>query len=72
MGLGGPVGGLITDVYVPAIASTPYVVLTILFSRLGWRWAFLMQIPLFAVSLGLVYCNLRYNTTASLIMYTLG
>ncbi|RDB19210.1 Multidrug resistance protein fnx1 [Hypsizygus marmoreus] len=43
MGLGGPVGGLITD-------------------WLGWRWAFLMQIPLFALSLALTTCNLRYVT----------
>lgn len=43
MGLGGPVGGLITDWF-------------------GWRWAFLMQIPFFALSLGLVSFNLRYAT----------
>ncbi|PPQ88137.1 hypothetical protein CVT25_004893 [Psilocybe cyanescens] len=41
MGLGGPVGGLITD-------------------WLGWRWAFLIQIPLFIVSWVLTTCNLTY------------
>ncbi|KAJ6630345.1 vacuolar amino acid permease [Mycena sp. CBHHK59/15] len=41
MGLGGPVGGLVTD-------------------WLGWRWAFLLQIPLFVVSSGLTAYNLRY------------
>ncbi|KAF8162685.1 major facilitator superfamily domain-containing protein [Crassisporium funariophilum] len=43
MGLGGPVGGLITD-------------------WLGWRWAFLIQIPLFALSFGLATFNLHYVT----------
>ncbi|KAF8061802.1 vacuolar amino acid permease [Lyophyllum atratum] len=43
MGLGGPVGGLITDWF-------------------GWRWAFLMQIPLFGLSLALTSQNLRYVT----------
>ncbi|KAI3608970.1 vacuolar amino acid permease [Moniliophthora roreri] len=43
MGLGGPLGGFITD-------------------WLGWRWAFLMQIPLFALSLMLTFFNLSYTT----------
>lgn len=41
MGLGGPLGGLITD-------------------WLGWRWAFLIQIPLFAISFSLTAYNLNY------------
>ncbi|TRM56999.1 major facilitator superfamily domain-containing protein [Schizophyllum amplum] len=44
MGLGGPIGGMITD-------------------RLGWRWAFLVQLPLFALSLGLTSCHLKYTVT---------
>ncbi|KIJ98026.1 hypothetical protein K443DRAFT_104663 [Laccaria amethystina LaAM-08-1] len=41
MGLGGPLGGLITD-------------------WLGWRWAFLIQIPLFAIAFSLTTYNLNY------------
>ncbi|KAK0186064.1 major facilitator superfamily domain-containing protein [Armillaria mellea] len=44
MGLGGPIGGLITD-------------------WLGWRWAFLIQVPFFAVSFMLTSYNLRYVTS---------
>ncbi|KAG1819841.1 major facilitator superfamily domain-containing protein [Suillus subaureus] len=43
MGLGGPIGGLISD-------------------RFGWRWAFLIQMPLFVLSLALTTYNLRYVT----------
>ncbi|KIJ63392.1 hypothetical protein HYDPIDRAFT_113380 [Hydnomerulius pinastri MD-312] len=43
MGLGGPIGGLVSD-------------------RFGWRWAFIMQMPLFALSLILTTYNLRYVT----------
>ncbi|CEL61791.1 Vacuolar membrane amino acid uptake transporter fnx2 OS=Schizosaccharomyces pombe (strain 972 / ATCC 24843) GN=fnx2 PE=3 SV=1 [Rhizoctonia solani AG-1 IB] len=43
MGLGGPLGGWISD-------------------RYGWRWAFLIQIPLFAVSFFLTSANLHYVT----------
>jgi MFS family permease len=43
MGLGGPIGGLVSD-------------------WLGWRWAFIMQMPLFAISLILTSYNLRYVT----------
>lgn len=41
--------------------------------RFGWRWAFLMQIPLFIVSFFLTGANLRYVTPVSLIplVYTL-
>ncbi|KAF8959682.1 vacuolar amino acid permease [Flammula alnicola] len=46
MGLGGPIGGLITD-------------------WLGWRWAFLIQIPLFVLSFALIMCNLTYVTPGS-------
>ncbi|KAF8842637.1 MFS general substrate transporter [Paxillus ammoniavirescens] len=42
-GLGGPIGGLVSDWF-------------------GWRWAFIMQIPLFALSLTLTTYNLRYVT----------
>ncbi|KAG1731206.1 major facilitator superfamily domain-containing protein [Suillus paluster] len=43
MGLGGPIGGLISD-------------------RFGWRWAFLIQMPLFALSLVVTTYNLQYVT----------
>lgn len=43
MGLGGPVGGYISD-------------------RLGWRWAFLLQLPLFLFSFAFTSVNLRYVT----------
>ncbi|KAI0792604.1 MFS general substrate transporter [Abortiporus biennis] len=43
MGLGGPLGGFISD-------------------RFGWRWAFLIQIPLFGVSFALTSINLHYVT----------
>ena|ERR1700736_1602560 len=34
-------------------------------ARLGWRWAFLIQMPLFFVSLGLTQYNLHYVTPVS-------
>ncbi|CAE6399759.1 unnamed protein product [Rhizoctonia solani] len=43
MGLGGPLGGWISD-------------------RYGWRWAFLIQIPFFALSFFLTSVNLNYVT----------
>ncbi|KAH7335239.1 MFS general substrate transporter [Rhizoctonia solani] len=43
MGLGGPLGGWISD-------------------RFGWRWAFLIQIPFFALSFFLTSINLNYVT----------
>ncbi|KAH9053744.1 MFS general substrate transporter [Lactarius vividus] len=43
LGLGGPLGGLISD-------------------RFGWRWAFLIQLPLFFVSSLLSSIFLRYTT----------
>ncbi|TDL18944.1 MFS general substrate transporter [Rickenella mellea] len=43
MGLGGPIGGLISD-------------------RFGWRWAFLIQVPMFALSFVLTSYNLHYVT----------
>ncbi|KAL1706287.1 major facilitator superfamily domain-containing protein [Schizophyllum commune] len=43
MGIGGPLGGFITD-------------------WLGWRWAFLLQLPIFVVSLVLTSINLTYET----------
>ncbi|KAF4615525.1 hypothetical protein D9613_003503 [Agrocybe pediades] len=43
LGLGGPLGGLITD-------------------WLGWRWAFLIQIPVFFMSYTLTTINLNYVT----------
>ncbi|KAF9239086.1 major facilitator superfamily domain-containing protein [Melanogaster broomeanus] len=43
MGLGGPIGGLVSDWF-------------------GWRWAFIMQMPLFALSFILTTYNLRYVT----------
>ncbi|KAJ8519249.1 hypothetical protein ONZ45_g3780 [Pleurotus djamor] len=46
MGLGGPIGGAITD-------------------WLGWRMAFLVQVPFFVVSVVLITFNLRYTTNGS-------
>ncbi|CCM04545.1 uncharacterized protein FIBRA_06726 [Fibroporia radiculosa] len=43
MGLGGPLGGYISD-------------------RFGWRWAFLIQLPLFVISFILTSINLHYVT----------
>ncbi|KAG8683431.1 hypothetical protein FRC08_014287 [Ceratobasidium sp. 394] len=43
MGLGGPLGGWISD-------------------RYGWRWAFLIQVPFFALSFMLTSMNLNYVT----------
>ncbi|KAG9093972.1 hypothetical protein FRC06_011293, partial [Ceratobasidium sp. 370] len=43
MGLGGPLGGWISD-------------------RYGWRWAFLIQVPFFALSFILTSVNLNYVT----------
>jgi len=43
LGLGGPLGGLISD-------------------RFGWRWAFLIQLPLFFISFLLTSVFLRYPT----------
>ncbi|KAB5595004.1 MFS transporter [Ceratobasidium theobromae] len=43
MGLGGPLGGWISD-------------------RYGWRWAFLIQVPFFALSFFLTSTNLNYVT----------
>ncbi|THU83961.1 MFS general substrate transporter [Dendrothele bispora CBS 962.96] len=42
-GVGGPLGGLVTDWF-------------------GWRWAFLLQTPLFIISLLLISWNLNYVT----------
>lgn len=33
--------------------------------RYGWRWAFLLQLPLFALSLVLTTVNLHYPTPVS-------
>ncbi|KLO19602.1 MFS general substrate transporter [Schizopora paradoxa] len=43
MGLGGPIGGYISD-------------------RFGWRWAFIIQLPLFVLSFMLTSANLNYVT----------
>ncbi|KAL1754896.1 major facilitator superfamily domain-containing protein [Schizophyllum commune] len=44
MGLGGPIGGIITD-------------------RMGWRCAFLGQLPLFALSFSLITWHLSYTVS---------
>ncbi|KAI5474616.1 vacuolar amino acid permease [Pseudohyphozyma bogoriensis] len=41
-GLGGPVGGLISD-------------------NFGWRWAFIIQLPLLVTAIALVFCFVRYT-----------
>ncbi|PFH53531.1 hypothetical protein AMATHDRAFT_1185 [Amanita thiersii Skay4041] len=43
LGLGGPIGGVVTDL-------------------LGWRWAFLLQLPFFFISFGLTTYHLQYVT----------
>lgn len=50
MGLGGPLGGFISD-------------------RLGWRWAFLIQVPLLFASFVLTTINLNYVTPVSICCY---
>lgn len=67
MGLGGPIGGLVTDWSV--VSNHPTLAQGLVFidkSRFGWRWAFLMQLPLFALSLGLTFFNLHYVMSVSL------
>ena len=59
MGLGGPIGGFISDRF--ALSCHP-VCDTDLRIRVGWRWAFLMQMPLFIISLLLTGANLNYST----------
>ncbi|KAJ7932767.1 vacuolar amino acid permease [Mycena leptocephala] len=51
LGLGGFFGGIITDWSVHTFETV-----------LGWRAAFLLQIPLYLVSFSLTSCNLRYVT----------
>ncbi len=41
-------------------------------SRLGWRWAFFLQIPLFALSFVLTMCNLTYVTPVCLSYSVMG
>ncbi len=60
MGLGGPIGGLVTDWYV---SEAQKVSRRLILYRLGWRWAFLIQVPFFAVSFVLTSYNLRYVTS---------
>ena len=38
-------------------------------TRIGWRWAFLIQMPLFFVSLGLTQYNLNYVTPVSFLYF---
>lgn len=64
MGLGGPLGGLVSDRF----AVLPYLfggIISDFPTRFGWRWAFIMQLPLFALSLILTTYNLRYVTPVS-------
>lgn len=42
------------------------------FNRFGWRWAFIMQLPLFALSLLLTTYNLRYVTPVSSVITSSG
>jgi hypothetical protein len=62
MGLGGPIGGLITDWYITFMLLECSNFNSINPFRLGWRWAFLIQFPLFLLSLFLTTCNLTYVT----------
>jgi MFS family permease len=60
MGLGGPLGGYISDRFdAPRLAS---IYRANPFCRFGWRWAFLIQIPIFVISFILTGSNLRYVT----------
>lgn len=67
MGLGGPLGGFISDRFeeLPFLLTTYIINSLSRMSRFGWRWAFLIQIPLFIVSFLLTGYNLRYVTPVS-------
>ncbi|KAG6864105.1 hypothetical protein C0991_012447 [Blastosporella zonata] len=59
MGLGGPVGGLVTDWYrFPSLLFLHELTNR----RLGWRWAFLIQLPMFMLSFGLTFHFHHYVT----------
>lgn len=64
MGIGGPMGGLITDLFVSPFI-TPIVYAPLKLIRFGWRWAFLVQIPAFILSFVLISHNLTYVTVVS-------
>ena len=68
MGLGGPLGGFIADRCVSTLSSATSVDSTSL-SSLGWRWAFLLQMPLFALSFVLTAWNLHYVTPVRQIFF---
>lgn len=61
MGLGGPFGGFIND-RCALRRNSVRARLTEAPHRFGWRWAFLSQLPLFAISLALTSWNLHYAT----------
>ena len=65
MGLGGPLGGFIADRYARLCSIPSNVILKV--HRLGWRWAFIIQLPMFAVSFVLTSINLRYVTPVRLV-----
>lgn len=61
MGLGGPFGGMITDWYIDYLCL-PLQSLKASHYRLGWRWAFILQLPLFVMSFFLTSYYLNYVT----------
>lgn len=63
MGSGGPVAGLISEKYNLPRRSTPYRDTDDLhLHRFGWRYAFLLQLPFFALSFILTSRFLTYST----------
>jgi len=68
MGLGGPLGGIITDwsvIWCPWYCLSDVVCTARI--RVGWRWAFLIQVPVFGLSFILTSYNLSYVTPVSLL-----
>ncbi|KAF9220644.1 vacuolar amino acid permease [Gyrodon lividus] len=60
LSLGGPIGGLVSQWQV--LLTVFRVLRAYRLRRFGWRWAFWMQMPLFAASLILTATNLNYVT----------
>lgn len=59
MGLGGPIGGFISDRQENFSNQMSY---HDLMYRYGWRWAFLIQLPIFVLSMSLTAFSLHYVT----------
>lgn len=69
MGLGGPLGGFIADRFAVSLSPLAKLIHTFPQFRLGWRWAFLIQLPLFLVSFLLTSINLHYVTPVRITVH---